>query len=265
MDIKKGKRNTRRAIEGLLLKFNIRPWPINALRWHLIDKLRYDPKELKFSGFELVVGRRGAGKTQYMAYRAIKLKEKYGENIYLGSNFGVWGRDFKISHWKQFLEDYDKPVIFLIDEVQKEFQAQDYKNFPKELFDEFGEARKSNKMLLASAQFSRFVDNKFREYSDYITEVVNIFHWSRLYMATKYLNEDYDRKLATQDYAHPYSPTPQSREFYVADDFLRSIYNTYEKTVSIRNREYQPTNLYDRGEVNIKMDPALIEVIKGKK
>lgn len=37
--------------------------------------------------------------------------EKYGDKIYICTNYGFRDEDFKLTHWRDLLSDYDKPVI----------------------------------------------------------------------------------------------------------------------------------------------------------
>lgn len=219
------------------------PLIIDFIKWVIIDKLR--KKEIEFKEFYMLVGRRGSGKTLAMTYILNNYREKYKDNILIATNYGYIGEDFAYNNWQQFLEEYDRPIIFAIDEIQNEFQSIDYKNFPKELFHEITQSRKQNKMIISTSQVFGFVDNKFREYTEKINVVKNFMSLGRLFYITTYDNEEYTRMLQTKNYLRSADITIEKRTFFVADDNLREQYDTKRKIETIRTKEYQQFNSND--------------------
>lgn len=83
--------------------------------------------------------------TEYLT----RMRKKYGDKIYICTNYGFRDEDFKLTHWRDLLSDYDKPVIFGYDEIQNEFNSRDYQNFPFELVTMLTQNRKGmvNRLL----------------------------------------------------------------------------------------------------------------------
>jgi len=239
------------------------PLLIDFLKWVLIDYLR--GREIEFKEFTMVVGRRGSGKTLAMSYMLQEYRKKYGDGILIATNYGYKDQDFPYTTWELFLKDYDRPIIFAIDEIQNEFQSLDYKNFPKELFHEITQSRKGNKMIISTSQVFGFVDNKFREYTEKVHVVKNFLSLSRLFWITTYDQEEYTRMLQTKNYLRKAEIDIEARKFFVADDMLRNCYDTKAKISSIRTKQYQDYNDFVVNTAPtdpIIIDPKLLKSLK---
>jgi hypothetical protein len=243
--------------------------PFNFLRWIFIDSLEWSKKSLRVSGMDMITGRTGSGKTLALCERASKYREKWGNHVLIGTNFYWSGQDFALQSWKQIdrLPEYGNlPVIIFIDEIQKEFASSAYKDFPPTLFDVIGEARKLNLRIEATTQYFRFADNKFREYCHTITEANNFLHKNRLFHTITYDKDDYTRKEATKDNQFPPKLDPVREHWFVADDEIYNMYNTYEKSESIKKTTYNPEftpfqaqNLYPTQQPQILLDKKLLK------
>ena len=75
-------------------------------------------KKIHLYGIYGFFGLPGYGKTMAMSYELMKLRKKYGENIYIFTNYGFKQEDKCFDNWRMLLETYDKPAIFAWDEVQ---------------------------------------------------------------------------------------------------------------------------------------------------
>jgi hypothetical protein len=239
MAIQEIKRSTRNTLINILKKPNL--WLLfDAFRWHIIDKLRWQPGDHRVSGLNITIGKTGSGKTLNLCRVAAEVRKKYPGDA-ISTNFFWSGQDFALEDYHQIDDLYDgQPVWFFIDEIQKTFAASNYKNFPPTLFDVLSEARKLNIRIEATSQYTRFVDNKFREYAHTITEVTNLFGWSRLFRTKTFDKDDWTRKDATKDNQFPPKLDPLKTEWWVASDDIYSMYDTHLKTKAIRQESYQP-------------------------
>lgn len=60
----------------------------------------------------------GQGKTMCMCRQLSQMRKKYGDKIYIMTNFNYNDEDFQFKSWKDLLKEYDKPLIVAWDEVQ---------------------------------------------------------------------------------------------------------------------------------------------------
>lgn len=111
------------------------PFLFRVLPWWCRDIYKYFkyPRKIHLYGIWLYCGLYGQGKTMALTEYLTRMRKKYGDKIYICTNYGFRDEDFKLTHWRDLLSDYDKPVIFGYDEIQNEFNSRDYQNFPFEL------------------------------------------------------------------------------------------------------------------------------------
>jgi len=121
--------------------------PIDLVKWLIYDvvsRTKNDNKELY--GFYMYCGLPGEGKTLSLARQLSYLRSKYGDKIYICTNFRWKHEDFQFQSWKMLVKPggYDKPLVVGFDEIQNEFQSRDFKSFPKELITAITQFRKGN-------------------------------------------------------------------------------------------------------------------------
>ena len=123
-------------------------------------------KQIHLFGIYGFFGLPGQGKTLSMTAELMGLRQKYGDDIYIFTNYGFKQEDKPFDNWRMLLETYDKPAVFAWDEVQNEFNSRDFKNFPIELLTLLTQNRKGNgKRIYYTAQRYSRVDKVFRELS----------------------------------------------------------------------------------------------------
>ena len=118
---------------------------LEFFKWKIIDirrAIKYGVKPHLY-GVRCVTGMYGCGKTVTMTKLALDYRKKYGDKIYICTNFGLAIQDFPFENINQTIQQYDKPVIFMWDEVQNDFPATE-KNFPKEVRQALTLNRKGN-------------------------------------------------------------------------------------------------------------------------
>ena len=99
---------------------------------YLIYKAITDHKkrDIHLYGIYGYYGLPGKGKTMAMSYRLRELRKRYGNDIYIMTNYCYDDEDFQFTSWKDLLREYDKPLVVAWDEVQNEFNSRDFKSFP---------------------------------------------------------------------------------------------------------------------------------------
>ena len=89
-------------------------WTLKVLRLNLIDLWRFfrNPKKVHLYGIWLYCGLYGQGKTMALTEYLTRMRKKYGDKIYISTNYGFKDEDFPLTNWKDLLTEYDKPVVF---------------------------------------------------------------------------------------------------------------------------------------------------------
>lgn len=185
----------------------------------------------------------GRGKTMAMCNDLKQLREKYGENIYIMTNFCYKDEDFQFTSWKDLLKEYDKPLICAWDEVQNEFNSRDFKTFPIALLTLLTQVRKKNGIqILYTAQRWHFVDKNFRSLTFGCYECSTIA--GCLTVTKKYDPVDYDNLCSQSDYEKRRKIRAIETRSFVQTDELRDCYDSYRMLETAKTKEYM-----DRDEV----------------
>lgn len=200
---------------------------LNLIKWKTIDirrNIKYGIKPHLY-GVRCVTGMYGCGKTVTMTKIAIDYRQKYGDKIYICSNFGLAIQDFAFNNIKQTTQQYDKPVIFLWDEVQNDFPATE-KNFPKEVRQALTLNRKGNgKMFFWASQDHELVHKTIRRLTIEYAMVKTMF--GRLTKIKWFHDYDYKVLFEENDINKKIKIHPFKRESFIQTDDLRGLYNSF--------------------------------------
>lgn len=220
---------------------------LSFLKWKLIDLYRFitvKDKPIHLYGIYGFFGLPGYGKTMAMSFELLELRKKYGDDIYIFTNYGFSQEDRPFLDWHMLLEEYDKPCVFAWDEVQNEFNSRAYANFPVELLTLLTQNRKGHgKRIYYTAQRYNRVDKVFRELSFLVGECRTIF--GRYTRVRFYDTEDYEMLLSTSDVNKRIKIKPRRRISFIQTDFIRDCYNSYQMLETAKSKEYM-----SRKEVN---------------
>lgn len=235
----------KRIISILWDKFNRNELPLPMLFyfliWKIIDLARYlsnlKKNELRIFGIYGYFGLWGQGKTVGMTKELFDLRKKYGDKIYIFTNYGFKLEDKPFTGWEMLLPEYDKPAIFAWDEVQNEFSSRDFKNFPVQLLTILTQNRKGNgKRVMYTAQRWARVDKVFRELTLYCYECKTRF--SRLTSLRAYHWEEYEQLIDTSNVDTKVKIKSHHRKIFVQSDYLRSLYDSYQMLQSAKSKTY---------------------------
>lgn len=203
------------------------PLIIELFKWIIIDLIRFKKygKPLHLFGIRCITGMYGQGKTTVLVYLGEKYRKKYGDSIYICSNFGFKLQDFSFDSIKQISENYNKPIIFLWDEVQNDFPATD-KVFPSDVRKALTLNRKGNgKMFYWCSQDHELVHKTIRRLTIRTGQVRTIFN--RLTKVKWYLQSDYIQLCNEIDIKKRMKIRPLYVEKFVQTDTLRNYFNSY--------------------------------------
>lgn len=215
-----------------MLLYDLLYWKIKDFRYY-----RKNGRKLHLYGIRLVCGLYGQGKTMALTKYLSDMRDKYGDGIYISTNYGYTGEDFPLEHWKQMLTTYDKPIIFGYDEIQNEFNSRDYKNFPYELVSMLTQNRKGNgKQIVGTCQRFGRVDKVFRELCTHVSECRTFF--GRLTIVRTYDCDDYNQLINTVN-VNQKRKIPKKVQRFVQTDTLRDSYDSFKMLESAKVKEYQ--------------------------
>lgn len=206
---------------------------------YLIYKSINDKKKrgLHLYGIYGFFGLPGKGKTLAMSRKLNEYRRKYGDKIYIMTNFCYNQQDFEFTSWKDLLKTYDKPLVVAWDEVQNEFNSRDFKDFPISLLTQLTQVRKGNGIqILYTSQRWHFVDKNFRSLSFGCYECGTIFGnltYTRLYDPI-----DYDNLCSNSDYDKRRKIHPKMTDSFFQTEELRNCYDSYKMLESAKSKEY---------------------------
>lgn len=212
---------------------------VQFIYWKFVDFSRFikNPKRpLHLYGIWLYCGLYGGGKTMALSHYLSEMRKRYGDRVYISTNYGFKGEDFPLLSWKELLTEYDRPVIFGYDEIQNEFNSRDYKNFPYELVRLLTQNRKGHgKQIVGTAQRFCRVDKVIRELCTHVIECHTLLgRWTFL---KKYDSEDYEEMLHQVDVVKKHK-VPCWRSSFVQSDTLRESYDSFQMLESAKTKEY---------------------------
>lgn len=213
---------------------------------YLLFRSLKDKKErgIHLYGIYGFFGLPGKGKTIAMCKELMRLRELYGGQIYIMTNFCFNDEDFPFTSWRDLLKAYDKPLVVAWDEVQNEFNSRDFKTFPIALLTLLTQVRKKNGIqILYTAQRWHFVDKNFRSLSFGCYECSTFL--GNLTMTRLYDPVDYDNLCNTSEHDKRRKIHPIKTDSFLQTNELRNCYDSFRMLESAKSKEYM-----DREETN---------------
>lgn len=224
--------NFRQKVKNLEL-----PKILDFIKWVLIDLQR--PRFFHPYGLHFFVGLPGKGKTMFMSYQLQEFRKKYGNDIYIATNYGFKGEDFQVNGYEDIIKNYDKPIIIGYDEIQNDFDARQWANLDRGISEKITQSRKLNgMMILATAQKFGFVDRRLRELTHVVYQCNTLLN--RLTFAILYEPQTVS-KLEEGKYEEHNKIRTKGFKYFVQSDKLRNTYNSYQILQNLQKRlkEYE--------------------------
>lgn len=206
--------------------------------WFLFHKdLRFSRRKVHLYGIYGFFGLPGKGKTMCMCKYLSDMRKRYGDKIYIMTNFSYKDEDFSFKSWKQLLEEYDKPLLVAWDEIQNEFNSRDFKNFPISLLTQLTQVRKGNGIqILYTAQRWHFVDKNFRSLTFGCWEcntLLGRFTYSRCFDAV-----DYEQRCQAVSVDNKAKIKCSDTMKFIQTDELRNSYDSYKMLRTAKSKQY---------------------------
>lgn len=202
--------------------------------WQIIPRFIKDRKKpFRLFGIYGFVGDVGSGKTMSMVYHLQKLRKKYGNKIYITTNFYYDDEDFHFSTYEDLLTVRDKPLVVAWDEIQNEFPARDFSKFPPALTTLLTQNRKMRGVRIYwTAQRCMHVDKYFRD-------LTNKIYFCGTLLGCFSFGYGVKSSLVGDDGKPKKRPIVCADYFaYVQNDSLRDCYDSYQILQSARNKGY---------------------------
>lgn len=184
-------------------------------------------------GVWLYVGLPGRGKTLSIVEYLDRVRAQYKDEILIVTNFHYRDQDQELKGWRDLIKEYDRPVVFALDEVQLTFGSREWSDFPREMVTMLTQNRKMRKQLVCSTQSFERVDKVFRELTQYVIECRCVMgRWV------------FQRAFETSDYMQGVDPKVGKvrhrswRYSFIATDEIREKYNTMLRLDDLKKTQF---------------------------
>lgn len=146
-------------VEILLFRFIFKL--IDFIRWKLFDLIMFliNGRQFNLFGVTIFCGRQGSGKTIGIVEQLEQIKQQYPKAL-ICTNIHYLKQDLPLVDWRQLLElrNGTDGVVFVIDEIQNEYDNSKWKDFPEGLLSVITQQRKQRiKIYLSSQVYTRVV------------------------------------------------------------------------------------------------------------
>lgn len=206
----------------------------NLLDNFLFRRENFNPDALSVSGLICFCGVQGSGKTLSSVLYLKKLMDFYPKaicvsNISLNFDFFDSARVLPYEGVSQMhdITNGDNGVIFLLDEIQIEFNSLESKQMNIPIFELVCQQRKQRKHIIGTTQVFARLAKPFREQFKYCVLCDNV--WGALFKQSVYSAENvaYEDDVRTE-------LTPKVTKFYFASPTDFTLYDTYQVINRVR-------------------------------
>ena len=205
---------------------------------HLVDDesiLIINGKVFKPYGLTCFVGRQGGGKTISMVEYLDRMKELYPDAIVV-TNFNYTKQDMPFTSWRQFTEVRNglKGVIFAIDELQNEYNSNNWKDFPEDLLSVVTMQRKQRIKIVATTQVFTRVVKQLREQCYEVVECKTCLgRWTK---QKCYDADDYNYIIDNPTPERKFRTRKKWKYSFVQSNFVRQLFDSYAVVKSVKNK-----------------------------
>lgn len=199
-------------------------------------------KYLNLMDLLYIAGRQGGGKTVSMVEYLDRMKKEY-PNCVIVTNFNYIGQDMPFVSWRQFIEVRNglDGVIFAIDELQNEYNSNDWKDFPEDLLSVVTMQRKQRIKIVATTQVFTRVVKQLREQCYEVIECKTFFgRWTK---QKCYDADDYNSIIDNPDPKVKFKTPKKYKYSFIQSNYIRNLFDSYAVVQRVREKQY-----IERGE-----------------
>lgn len=216
---------------------------LDFFRWKLYDLLMLIINGRKFNlyGLTIFCGRQGGGKTISMVEYLDRMKEKFPD-CKIVTNFNYIRQDMPFTDWRQFTEVRNglDGVIFAIDELQNEYNSNNWQDFPEELLSTVTMQRKQRIKIVATSQVFTRVVKQLREQCYEVVECKTILgRWTR---QKCFDADDYNAIVDNLTDKRKFQTRKKWKYSFIQSNNIRSLFDSYAVVESIKNKDYIKRN-----------------------
>lgn len=175
-----------------------------------------------YAGMWLFTGSQGGGKTLLMMHLLKQIIEECPEAIIV-SDISIYGiPSIPYTGIEQIINmnNGNKGIIFVLDEIQALFNSLQSKNMPLTLVQEWCQNRKNKRLILATAQRFTRIGKPIREQATWV------YNCRKFVNGVMYSYSVFDGSLFNDD--GDYTGDPPKSHFYVPKVSVMRMYNTLE-------------------------------------
>lgn len=173
-----------------------------------------------------------------------RLKDKYPD-CKIVTNFNYIRQDMPFTDWRQFTEVRNglDGVIFAIDELQNEYNSNNWQDFPEELLSTVTMQRKQRIKIVATTQVFTRVVKQLREQCYEVVECKTIFgRWTR---QKCFDADDYNRIVDNPNPEVKFKTRKKWRYSFIQSNFIRNLFDSYAVVEQMKNKKF--INRNERG------------------
>ena len=207
-------------------------WLVYDLLWTIINGRIFKPY-----GLTCFVGRQGGGKTISMVEYLDRMKDLYPDCIVV-TNFNYIKQDMPFTSWRQFTEVRNglNGVIFAIDELQNEYNSNNWKDFPEDLLSVVTMQRKQRIKIIATSQVFTRVVKQLREQCYEVVECKTFLgRWTR---QKCYDADDYNYIIDNPTPERRFKTRKKWKYSFIQNNIVRKLFDSYAVVESIKQKEF---------------------------
>ena len=177
------------------------------------------------------------GKTISMVEYLDRMKQLYPDAIVV-TNFNYIKQDMPFTSWRQFTEVRNglNGVIFAIDELQNEYNSNNWKDFPEDLLSVVTMQRKQRIKIVATSQVFTRVVKQLREQCYEVVECKTFLgRWTK---QKCYDADDYNYIIDNPTPERRFRTRKKWKYSFVQSNFIRNLFDSYAVVESIKQKEF---------------------------
>lgn len=216
----------------------------DVINWYKVERYKFQEY-----GCQIFVGEQGSGKTIGVVWYLEEMRKKYPK-VKILTNLGYKYQDDEFIDWRQLLEvrNGEDGVIFVIDEVQNEYNNRKWKDFPETILSEITQQRKQRIKVVMTSQYYIDVVVQLRRQCFEVVECKTKFNRiSRRYTKLKcYKAREYEKIMQLEETGKKIGINMLlARKWvtsFIQNDELRGLFDTYKKVESMSKVDYLNRN-----------------------
>ena len=212
---------------------------INFIRWKLYDLFIFliNGRTFNLFGVTIFCGRQGSGKTIGIVEELERIKQTF-PNCIICTNIHYLKQDLPLTDWRQLLEirNGTNGVVFVIDEVQNEYDNTKWKDFPEGILSVITQQRKQRiKIYLSSQVYTRVVKQISEQCFDVIECKTFLGRWTRLKCFDA---EDYNTIVDNPSPEKKFKLHKKWRRSFIQSNYIRNLYDSYKVVETMQKAEF---------------------------